>query len=348
LCDGRKFEIKPDLIGDFRNIQFPDNSFYLVVFDPPHFVNIGSNSWMAKKYGKLEEKTWRDDLAKGFREAFRILKPNGTLVFKWNEEQIKLSDILKLADYNPLFGNRKDRTHFVVFLKNDECKKKGNENEEVKTLNNQIIGKNMKVFVNQTVNIDFVETQILEILQQFEIDGLYFVIGQSNSIKGIDFERLFKFQELCKKYSLVLNVVINNLSDVEDDIFYLTDYADEFGRYSIFIKYSDSNFNLLKQILVEREDVKLILDLKNPYQEGYKNIGLLNYKNTLFIEGKNDCSSFRGYNNKKQKYNIQKLYDDNDLKITDECLTVCKDSIKLSDVDDYARYLDRIELEHVK
>ena len=40
LCDGRKLEIKPDIIGDFRNIPFPDNTFHLVVFDPPHLIKV--------------------------------------------------------------------------------------------------------------------------------------------------------------------------------------------------------------------------------------------------------------------------------------------------------------------
>ena len=35
LCDGRRLEIKPDVIGDFRNIPFNDNTFDMVVFDPP-------------------------------------------------------------------------------------------------------------------------------------------------------------------------------------------------------------------------------------------------------------------------------------------------------------------------
>ena len=36
LCDGRKLSINPDVVGDFRDIPFPDNHFRLVVFDPPH------------------------------------------------------------------------------------------------------------------------------------------------------------------------------------------------------------------------------------------------------------------------------------------------------------------------
>ena len=53
LCDGRTLNIKPDIVADFRNIPFPDETFYLVVFDPPHLVRAGENSWLAAKYGKL-------------------------------------------------------------------------------------------------------------------------------------------------------------------------------------------------------------------------------------------------------------------------------------------------------
>ena len=88
LCDGRKLEIKPDIVGDFRDIPFQDNSFYLVVFDPPHLLKVGEKSYMAKKYGKLTD-NWPNDIKKGFKECMRVLKPNGILIFKWNEQQIK-------------------------------------------------------------------------------------------------------------------------------------------------------------------------------------------------------------------------------------------------------------------
>ena len=118
LCDGRKLDIEPDVVGDFRDIPFPDGSFHLVVFDPPHLVSAGPKSWMAKKYGKLSD-TWRDDLKKGFSECMRVLKPNGVLVFKWNEEQVGLKEILSLTEYQPLFGNRRAKTHWLVFMKTD-------------------------------------------------------------------------------------------------------------------------------------------------------------------------------------------------------------------------------------
>lgn len=116
LCDGRKLDIEPDIIGDFRNIPFGDNAFYMVVFDPPHLLKVGENSWLAKKYGKLSE-SWSDDLKQGFSECMRVLKPHGTLIFKWDEQQIKLSEILKVIDYKPLFGNKRSDTHWLVFMK---------------------------------------------------------------------------------------------------------------------------------------------------------------------------------------------------------------------------------------
>lgn len=119
LCDGRKLIINPDIVGDFKNIPFPDNSFKLVVFDPPHLVRAGENSWLAKKYGKLGE-NWKEDIKQGFNECFRVLEPYGILIFKWNEEQVKLSEILKLTNQIPLFGNKRAKTHWLVFMKEGE------------------------------------------------------------------------------------------------------------------------------------------------------------------------------------------------------------------------------------
>jgi len=119
LCDGRKLEIKPDVLMDFRNIPYFDNFFDLVVFDPPHMNSLGKNSWMAKKYGVLGE-TWRDDLRKGFSECFRVLKENGVLIFKWNESDIKVKEVMELIDYKPLFGHKSGKmmkTHWITFMK---------------------------------------------------------------------------------------------------------------------------------------------------------------------------------------------------------------------------------------
>ena len=117
LCDGRKLEIKPDIIGDFRNMPFENNIFDLVVFDPPHRIRAGKNSWLAKKYGMLDFDNWKNDLSDGFNECMRVLKPNGTLIFKWNEQQIKLKEVLKCFGQNPLFGDKRSKTHWLIFIK---------------------------------------------------------------------------------------------------------------------------------------------------------------------------------------------------------------------------------------
>lgn len=119
LCDGRTLNIAPDLEIDFTDMPFEDESFYLIVFDPPHMTSLGANSWMAKKYGRLTG-NWQDDIRKGFNECMRVLKPNGTLIFKWNESDVKVSDLLNIIDAKPLFGHttgRQAKTIWMTFFK---------------------------------------------------------------------------------------------------------------------------------------------------------------------------------------------------------------------------------------
>ena len=56
LCDGREFEVKPDIVGDFTKIPFGDNRFSMVIFDPPHLLRNTGKSKMADMYGSLNEK----------------------------------------------------------------------------------------------------------------------------------------------------------------------------------------------------------------------------------------------------------------------------------------------------
>lgn len=115
----RVLRIAPDVRLDFRALPYSDDTYYLVAFDPPHIVRAGPKSWLAAKYGKLGA-SWHDDLRKGFAECFRVLRPNGVLVFKWNETQIKAREVLALAPHRPLFGHtggKTNRTHWMVFMK---------------------------------------------------------------------------------------------------------------------------------------------------------------------------------------------------------------------------------------
>lgn len=120
LTNGQVINIKPDMVMDFRSLPFSDEHFQCVVFDPPHMLNLTEKSWMRKKYGVLDKDTWRDDLKSGFAECFRVLKTNGTLIFKWNEVSIPLKEILALTEYKPVCGHPSGKrmgTHWVLFIK---------------------------------------------------------------------------------------------------------------------------------------------------------------------------------------------------------------------------------------
>lgn len=115
----RKVDIEPDIVADFTELPFADETFYLVVFDPPHLLHIGENAWMSKKYGRLPE-NWRDVIHDGFHECMRVLKMNGTLIFKWNEFDIPVREIINAIGVEPLFGNRcgkQQKTHWMCFMK---------------------------------------------------------------------------------------------------------------------------------------------------------------------------------------------------------------------------------------
>jgi SAM-dependent methyltransferase len=118
--NARDFQCSPDVVADFRNMPYRDETFRLVVFDPPHFTSLGENSYMGIKYGILSKETWQEDIKKGFEECFRVLQHQGILVFKWNEHDVRLSEILKLSPYRPLFGHhsgKQMKTHWVCFMK---------------------------------------------------------------------------------------------------------------------------------------------------------------------------------------------------------------------------------------
>ena len=116
LCDGRKLIVKPDVIADFRNIPFDNETFHLVIFDPPHLLKAGDTSFLKLKYGRLDA-SWKEDIKQGLAECWRVLKQNGTMVFKWNEEQITLPMVKPLLPCEPLIGQRRGKTIWLVFFK---------------------------------------------------------------------------------------------------------------------------------------------------------------------------------------------------------------------------------------
>ena len=122
--NGSYFEVSPDVVGDFRKMVFPDNAFSMVIFDPPH-LKCGETSFMFHKYGSLGA-MWENDLKMGFDECFRVLKPDGTLIFKWCDSFRSLNNVLELAPEKPVISHKtisrsgSKYTYFVVFIKSSQ------------------------------------------------------------------------------------------------------------------------------------------------------------------------------------------------------------------------------------
>lgn len=116
-------ETDPDILCDFTALPFPDDTFALVVFDPPHFERSGKIGYLAMKYGWLDG-DWRSMLRAGFADGFRVLRPGGVLIFKWTATENPVSEILKLTTISPLFGHKsgkQSQTHWITFIKPEVC-----------------------------------------------------------------------------------------------------------------------------------------------------------------------------------------------------------------------------------
>jgi len=125
-------EVNPDIVMDFRDLKFPDNSFKLVVFDPPHLTTLTETSIMKKKFGVLNAETWQGDLKKAFKECWRVLDNYGTLIIKWNDIKITYKKLLSLFNEDLLFMNitagqkalkQKNRSYWFCFMKIPEDKR---------------------------------------------------------------------------------------------------------------------------------------------------------------------------------------------------------------------------------
>lgn len=115
----REYCVDPDVVADFTDLPFADNTFRLVVFDPPHIKHGSSSAWLVRKYGKLND-NWPDMLRDGFQECMRVLDDDGVLIFKWSEVQIPAADVWKAIGQKPLFGHhsgKKMNTYWGCFMK---------------------------------------------------------------------------------------------------------------------------------------------------------------------------------------------------------------------------------------
>jgi len=117
----RKYrQVKPDIIMDFRRLDFEDKSFKLIAWDPPHLIKLGKTSVMAKTFGRLDPWTWDSDIRQGFLELWRVLDDYGVLVFKWCVRDIPIRKVLRLFPERPLFGHTtgsNSQTRWMTFMK---------------------------------------------------------------------------------------------------------------------------------------------------------------------------------------------------------------------------------------
>ena len=121
----KNYEVKPDILADFTNLPFENESFFKVVCDPPHKIKIDSGL-IHKKYGNLGE-NWKEKMALMFDECWRILKINGTLIIKWSDVDIPPREILRCfknweerIDVSTHTKKGVNNTYFFSFFKDQE------------------------------------------------------------------------------------------------------------------------------------------------------------------------------------------------------------------------------------
>ena len=122
--ENRSYGINPDEVKDFRDLPYSDNSFKLVVFDPPHVIKEDGepNGYVQKNYGVLDKENWKETLKQGFSELWRVLESDGFLVFKFADNDAYWTEVMDLFPVDPLFGTTtKQRsniqTRWFVFFK---------------------------------------------------------------------------------------------------------------------------------------------------------------------------------------------------------------------------------------
>ena len=120
----RNHSVEPTIVADNRMLPLKDESFDMVIYDPPYILANKATGVLTTKYGILNPFTWRNDIYRTTRELIRVLKQGGFMIFKWGENNKTIKEALKLFPIKPLFGtntsNYRVKTWFIVFRKEGE------------------------------------------------------------------------------------------------------------------------------------------------------------------------------------------------------------------------------------
>ena len=110
----KDWEIRPDICASFTALPFRDNSFDIVLWDPPHILQDSTRGIFPTMYGTLPTRGWEDVLRQGFDECYRVTR--GAVHFKWNDCRKPLKTILALFPIKPLYRT-KGSTTWSIFIK---------------------------------------------------------------------------------------------------------------------------------------------------------------------------------------------------------------------------------------
>jgi ubiquinone/menaquinone biosynthesis C-methylase UbiE len=126
---GETITVQPDKVGCITSIPWPDESFSMVIVDPPHAGRWGKNSFMAALYGSWDRDTFVRRFHKANDELYRVLKPGGVLLLKVqdNEGRDKIAErlltkfklLLKIQQVNSS-GRTGHKTFWMHFIRKKE------------------------------------------------------------------------------------------------------------------------------------------------------------------------------------------------------------------------------------
>ncbi len=122
FLDSRR-EVEPDVVGVWQALPFPDGSFAVVNWNPPHMVYRveGKPSFTVERFGLLERETRPRDLKLAFEELLRVLVPGGVLLLKWSDNHVSAKGLLALFPVKPKFGSKVGGSSGFSTLRASKC-----------------------------------------------------------------------------------------------------------------------------------------------------------------------------------------------------------------------------------